>query len=136
MLDDLEGIVIFSDRIRQCIPAAKTNTTQKIINRIPPHETYIETHLGSGAVMRHKRPARLNVGIELNLNVLTQTAAAMGAPIVGNGETEASLIKAMGAAISRNDDAAWYKFFCMDAAQLLRLFAFTGNEFIYADPLT
>jgi len=129
-------------------PGGKNQHYQKIINRIPPHETYIETHLGSGAVMRHKRPARLNVGIELNPDVLAKTAvsivgngdteassdAAMGAAIVGNGETEASLNLAMLAIIAKNGDADGYKFFRMDAAQWLRLFPFTGNEFIYADP--
>ena len=37
---------------------------QTLINQIPPHDTYIETHLGGGAVLRHKRPAALNIGID------------------------------------------------------------------------
>ncbi len=43
---------------------------QKIINLMPPHEVYIETHLGGGAVMRNKRPARVNIGIEINPKVI------------------------------------------------------------------
>ncbi|MCL0039873.1 hypothetical protein M1N02_00190, partial [Thermodesulfovibrionales bacterium] len=39
---------------------------QKIINLMPPHEVYIETHLGGGGVMRNKRPATRNIGIELD----------------------------------------------------------------------
>jgi len=30
----------------------------------PPHDTYIETHLGGGAVMRNKPPARNNIAID------------------------------------------------------------------------
>ena len=33
---------------------------QRIINHMPPHKTYIEAFLGSGAVMRHKRLAQRN----------------------------------------------------------------------------
>ena len=42
----------------------KGGVFQKLINRMPPHEVYIETHLGGGAVMRNKRPAGSNIGIE------------------------------------------------------------------------
>ena len=38
---------------------------QKIINLMPPHDVYIEPFLGSGAVMRMKRPAALNIGCDL-----------------------------------------------------------------------
>jgi len=38
---------------------------QRIINLMPPHDLYIEPFLGSGAVMRLKRPARLNIGLDL-----------------------------------------------------------------------
>ncbi|WP_374069271.1 DNA adenine methylase [Dickeya dadantii] len=37
---------------------------QKIIAAMPPHDTYIETHLGSGAVMFHKPPALRNYGAD------------------------------------------------------------------------
>lgn len=38
---------------------------QKIINLMPPHETYVEPFLGGGAIMRLKRPAAQNVGMDL-----------------------------------------------------------------------
>ena len=41
-------------------------TVHTIINQIPPHHQYIEMFLGGGAIMRHKRPAAFNVGIELD----------------------------------------------------------------------
>ena len=37
---------------------------QTIINQIPPHRTYIEAFLGSGAIMRMKRPAVASIGID------------------------------------------------------------------------
>lgn len=37
---------------------------------MPPHKTYIEGFLGSGAVMRNKRPAERNIGIDSSLEAL------------------------------------------------------------------
>jgi hypothetical protein len=37
---------------------------QTIINQMPPHRIYIEAFLGSAAVMRRKRPAEINIGLE------------------------------------------------------------------------
>jgi hypothetical protein len=39
---------------------------QSIISLMPPHETFIEAFLGSGAIMRAKRPAVRNIGIDLD----------------------------------------------------------------------
>jgi hypothetical protein len=33
---------------------------------MPPHDTYIETHLGGGAVMRNKPSARNNIAINID----------------------------------------------------------------------
>jgi hypothetical protein len=41
---------------------AASGVYQKIIAEMPPHDTYIETHLGGGAVMLRKPPARQNWG--------------------------------------------------------------------------
>lgn len=49
---------------------------QRLINLMPPHEVYIETHLGGGAVMRNKRPARRNIGIEIDPEVIKLWAGA------------------------------------------------------------
>jgi DNA adenine methylase len=51
-----------------------SGTYQRIINLIPPHRVYIETHLGSGAVLRNKKPARRNFGIDLNFDILHEVA--------------------------------------------------------------
>lgn len=37
---------------------------QALINLMPPHGLYIEPFLGSGTIMRIKRPALVNVGID------------------------------------------------------------------------
>jgi hypothetical protein len=39
---------------------------QTLINLMPPHDVYIEPFLGGAAIMRLKRPARLNIGIDLD----------------------------------------------------------------------
>lgn len=43
---------------------------QRIINQMPPHRTFIELCLGSGAVLRKKRPANRNIGIDRSRDAL------------------------------------------------------------------
>jgi len=45
---------------------------QRIINAMPPHSVYIEPFLGDGAVMRRKKPAIHNVGIDSYADVLAR----------------------------------------------------------------
>jgi len=45
---------------------AGSGAAQKIINLMPPHEMYVEPFLGNASVMRVKRPARLNIGLDLD----------------------------------------------------------------------
>lgn len=45
---------------------AASGVYQKIIAEMPPHDTYIETHLGGGAVMLRKPPAKQNWGIDID----------------------------------------------------------------------
>ncbi len=45
---------------------ATSGLCQPIIALMPPHDTYIETHLGGGAIMKRKPPALHNIGIDLN----------------------------------------------------------------------
>ncbi|MFC7050660.1 DNA adenine methylase [Emcibacter nanhaiensis] len=78
---------------------------QKIINNIPPHRVYIETHLGGGAIMRLKRPADVSYGIDIDKAVCASWRA-------GHGET-----------VLNGDAVTW-----------LRSYDFCGDEFIYADP--
>ncbi len=45
---------------------ATSGLCQPIIAMMPPHDTYIETHLGGGAIMKRKPPARVNIGIDVD----------------------------------------------------------------------
>lgn len=45
---------------------AASGAYQAIISQMPPHDTYIDTHLGSGAVMFHKPPAMRTIGIDID----------------------------------------------------------------------
>lgn len=43
---------------------------QAIISQFPPHDLYVETHLGGGSMMRFKPPALRSIGVDLNQSVL------------------------------------------------------------------
>lgn len=43
---------------------------QAIINLMPPHKVYVEAFLGGGAILRTKRPAKFNFGIEIDESVI------------------------------------------------------------------
>jgi DNA adenine methylase len=59
---------------------AGSGVAQLIINQMPPHVEYVEAFLGGGAVLRAKRPALVNVGVDLD-----PAAVARVASIVGDG---------------------------------------------------
>jgi len=54
---------------------SKNNCYQRIINYMPPHTTYIETHAGSAAVARHKRPAQTNILIDIDPSTINRLTA-------------------------------------------------------------
>ena len=49
---------------------ATSGLCQAIIALMPPHDTYIESHLGGGAIMKRKPPALRNIGVDLNERAL------------------------------------------------------------------
>lgn len=53
---------------------ATSGLCQAIIDMMPPHETYIETHLGGGAIMKRKPAALHNIGIDRNERALARFA--------------------------------------------------------------
>ncbi|WP_192457795.1 DNA adenine methylase [Musicola keenii] len=88
---------------------------QKIIAAMPPHDTYIETHLGGGAVMLRKPPALRNVGVDIDSEALRNFSVGHS---IGAGELQhVSLIEA-------------------DAVVFLCEFDFVsaGRVLIYCDP--
>lgn len=78
---------------------------QQIICSIPPHVMYIETHLGGGAIMRHKRPASSSIGLDLSEEV-----------------------------INRKIEIPSLQVYKMDAISFLENHFFVGDEFVYCDP--
>ena len=88
-------------------PGGKGRCFQKIISLMPEHETYIETHLGSGAVMLAKQPAKTNIGIDIDPQVVSswKTSTHTGVDVIQ-----------------------------MDALVFLQKHQFSGRELIYADP--
>jgi hypothetical protein len=50
---------------------ATSGLCQPIIALMPPHDTYIETHLGGDAIMKRKPAALKNIGIDLNPHSLS-----------------------------------------------------------------
>lgn len=85
----------------------KGQTFQKLINLMPPHDVYIETHLGGGAVIRNKRPAKRNIGLEIDPKVIEMWS-----------EEEKGGVEIIQA----------------DAVNYLKSYKFTDNDLIYCDP--
>jgi hypothetical protein len=81
---------------------------QAIINLMPPHRTYIEPFLGGGAIMRLKRPAIANIGIDSDANVITAWA--------------------------RTASVADITAIHGDAISFLSLYDWRGDELVYCDP--
>ncbi len=74
---------------------------------MPPHRTYIETHLGGGAVLRHKRPADVSIGIDADERVVARWRA--------NCPDLATVVHG-------------------DALEFLTGYRFEGSELVYCDP--
>lgn len=89
-------------------PGGKGKCYQRLINLMPVHQTYIESHLGSGAVLRNKKPAQRTIGIDLDPKVHDLW--------------------------SREQDAPEFDRINADAVEYLASFDFAGDELIYADP--
>ena len=50
----------------------KGKTYPHILNLMPPHRTYIESHLGGGAVVRNKLSAERQIGIDVDPRVIAK----------------------------------------------------------------
>ena len=85
----------------------KGGTYQKYINLMPPHDVYIESHLGGGAIMRYKKKATHNIGIEIDSEAIRA--------LTSKHQIDFELIHG-------------------DAITFLKEYPFTGKELIYCDP--
>ena len=54
------------------VSKATSGLCQPLIAMMPPHDTYIETHLGGGAIMKRKPPALCNIGIDRDAQALAE----------------------------------------------------------------
>ena len=105
---------------------------QKLINQMPPHTVYIEPFLGHGAVLLHKRPARLNIGLDLDDQAVQEVRTRLQ---YRQSEDTCSVYGA-------DDDAAadmlvtdaHYRLLVADALAYLRSYPFRGDELVYCDP--
>lgn len=88
-------------------PGGKGQFYQKFINLMPPHEVYIESHLGGGALLLKKRLAKKNIGIDIDPNVIK----------IWSTTTQKDLELIHG-----------------DAVEYLKSYHFTGKELVYCDP--
>lgn len=61
---------------------ATSGLCQPIIALMPPHDTYIESHLGGGAIMRRKPPVLRNIGIDLDQRALEKFQCAYPVQLV------------------------------------------------------
>lgn len=84
---------------------ATSGLCQPIIAMMPPHDTYIETHLGGGAIMQRKPPALHNIAIDLDQDP------------IASFECEYPVEKIHGC-----------------AHQFLSNYAYGGRELVYSDP--
>jgi DNA adenine methylase len=103
----LDIIVSNDDDQRMQYPGGKGKCYQRLISLMPPHTTYLESHLGGGAVLRHKRPARVNIGIDADPKVIEAW---------------------------QRENAHLCMLVHDDAASFLASYSFEGGELVYADP--
>ena len=84
---------------------AASGLCQNIIALMPPHDTYIETHLGGGAILRRKPPTLKNIGIDIDPQAIAHFHCDHRVQLIHG---------------------------C--AHRFLREYAFTGSELVYCDP--
>ncbi len=61
---------------------ATSGLCQAIIGLMPPHDTYIETHLGGGAIMKRKPPSQTSIGIDRNAKALSSFESSTSVKLV------------------------------------------------------
>lgn len=87
-------------------PGGKGKSYQHVINLMPPHRVYIETHLGGGSVLSHKLPAEKSVALDVDERA----------------------IAAWDSTVPR------LQLLCARAEDFLATYQFRGDELVYADP--
>ncbi len=95
-------------------PGGKGGCFRHLVNLMPPHEVYIETHLGGGNILERKKPAARNIGIDVDPEVIATWS-------------------------HRQEWRGRVELKCVDAVSFLRAYPFKHPPFVdrtlvYADP--
>lgn len=137
-------------------PGGKAAVVHKLINLMPPHSTYVEAFLGGGAVMRSKRPAAYNIGVDLDAEVISgwrgenadtagRNAGGLAAgDLVASPEVPIPSTSGTSAATRRRRSAVpplvdppmgdRFRFLRGDALTFLASYPFEPDALIYCDP--
>lgn len=107
---------------------------QQIINIMPPHAVYFEPFLGSGAVMRMKRPARLNIGSDVKLLTTTVSAVLEGHRHAWREDPQAEIRPAYTAKNWDTPRHHGYLFTQQGAASLIEDMRPKNDWLVYCDP--
>lgn len=86
-------------------------TYQTIINQQPPHETFISAFLGHCGIMRNKRPAARNIGIDLDPGVIDRWRCSC-----------------------TRLEMPSFRLLCEDALEYLPLLKLAPQDLVYCDP--
>lgn len=110
-------------------PGAKSGSGvfQAIINQMPPHSVYVEPFLGSGAIMRRKRPALLNLGFDLD-----EHQVKIASSLAGRGELVT--LPRPGRLDGFGDEVPSWRFDCRDGIEYLAERHLTDQALVYCDP--
>jgi DNA adenine methylase len=106
----------------------------RLINHMPPHELYVEPFAGSAALMRLKRPAPLNIGIDRNPAVIQALTARYGdsrgvCSIAGSGGTAGE-----STTTGNGDVRSTFVFYHGDALSFLKFYPLGPRSLVYCDP--
>lgn len=113
-------------------PGGKGVVFRQLINQIPPHKRYFELFLGDAAVLRNKRPAALNLGLDIDGRAVETVRCS----IVKNGDDTMRLgaIVNNGGIVENGEAAAAWEFHTGSAVDFLNGFDFAPGDFVYLDP--